>query len=72
MGRICQADGKHFISCSMDMKERSGDFPVIPIQNGVECPADKAVITCADDGAHQLSVRCGSHGQGMFDAGGGF
>ena len=67
MGWGGQADGEDFVAAAVDVVERLGDGGILPFQDGVQGPADEAVIACADHLSHQPAARCGTHPDGVFD-----
>ena len=71
--RGCQIDWEYLVPCAVDVVEglRRQVF-VLPFQYGVECPAYKAIVSCADDIEHELLVGGGLHGEGMFGRAGYF
>jgi hypothetical protein len=67
MGWRGQAHGEDFVAGAVDMVKGLGDDRVFPFEDGVQGPADKAVIAGADHLSHQPAAGCGAHPDGVFD-----
>jgi hypothetical protein len=67
MGWGGQPEGEDLIAAAVDVVERLGDGAVLPLEDGIQGPADEAVIAGADHLSHQPAARCGTHPDGMFD-----
>lgn len=53
VARGCQTNGEDFVAGAMDVIKRLGNGAIIPIQHGVEGPADETVVTGEDHLSHE-------------------
>ncbi len=70
MGGLGQGKRENFIVCAVNMIQGGGDFAILPIQDGIEGPADKPVIAIPDHLLDEFPVSGRFHGEKMFDRGG--
>ena len=67
MGWRGQTHGEDFVAGAVDMVKGLGDDRVFPFEDGVQGPADKAVVAGSDHLSHQAAAGCGAHPDGVFD-----
>lgn len=67
MGGMGAVEGEDFITGAMEVVKGLREDVILPLQDGVEGPADEAVVAVPDDLAHEAAVLGTGHGQVMFN-----
>lgn len=51
-----QVNREDFVTGAMNMEEGLRHFRIFPFENGIDGPADEAVVACLYDVEHEFSV----------------
>ena len=66
MGGMGAMEGEDFVAGAMEVVKWLGEDVILPLQDGVQGPADEAVVAIPDDPAHEAAVMGAGHGQAVF------